>query len=180
MRLTVLRITVCLSLCVSMLLIVTRNTTEGKVFIPEPVEYIKVGVVVKNRGVSSDVAQVEEDVFEESRDVGNSEMENLKERVDESETVHDEVSFSEVESSEKDGAFEMPVLNIVYPASMRKRNIENSFTVRVKVDGSGRYELIFPDDVQKPFVKAVKDAFAGKTSKECNIEFDLPVEFKLY
>ena len=70
-------------------------------------------------------------------------------------------------------------LNIVYPKVMRKRNIEACFDVHVKVDSKGNYNLDFPDNVQKAFENAVRNAFKGKVSELRNVEFVIPIEFIL-
>ena len=70
-------------------------------------------------------------------------------------------------------------LNVVYPPSMRKRNIEAFFEVKVHVNKEGYYELEFPSHVQQAFINAIEKAFKGKRSKLRNADYILPVEFCL-
>ena len=75
---------------------------------------------------------------------------------------------------------------VIYPAALKRKNIEASFTVRVFVNKNGTIKLSFPEGINSAFVKAIEKAFSGISakpayykSKPTDVTFTIPFEFTL-
>ncbi len=75
---------------------------------------------------------------------------------------------------------------IVYPAALRRKNIEASFKVRVFADTHGNISLSFPEGTESAFVKSIEKAFRGIKAtpamykgKPADVTFTIPVVFQL-
>lgn len=76
---------------------------------------------------------------------------------------------------------------IVYPSSMRRKNIETSFQVRVFIDKLGNVTITIPPNVDSSFRQAVQNAFkkikaqpATLNDKPIDVSFTIPIQFSLY
>lgn len=75
---------------------------------------------------------------------------------------------------------------IIYPAALKRKNIESSFLVRVFVNKEGNIDLAFPEGINSAFIKAIEKAFSGISAKPAyykdkptDVTFTIPFEFSL-
>lgn len=75
---------------------------------------------------------------------------------------------------------------IVYPASLRRKNIEASIHLRVYVDKNGNITLQFPDGTHSAFISSIEKAFKGIKAKPAvyndkatDVTFTIPIIFEL-
>ncbi len=146
-----------------------------------PKQTVKVSVKFKPAIVSAVSAPPEEttsEIYEEIIEPG-PETETFTGSYLEVDSVSENLTLPEID-------FKKVYSRIVYPASLRRKNIETSIALKVYVDKDGNISLQFPNGTNSAFISSIEKAFKGIKAKPAiyngnpaDVTFIIPIIFEL-